>query len=598
MCSILAIISNNELSHHLLDQASNMLNTTVHRGPDDSDSIVIKDKVYLGSNRLSIIGLSVEGRMPLKSYNRDCWIVFNGEIYNYKELRLELQHKGFIFKSSTDTEVVLNSYLLWGEDFIQKLNGMFAFVIYDFANNKTIAGRDRFGIKPLYYTFYENSIVYSSDFLVLKKLHSKGMDLNYSALTAYVKCRFVPGKLTILNNIFKLEPAEIQVTEIHNLSQSNKKFWKPVFQPACFSQSTFNTLLDKAIESAIQADVQPTILLSGGLDSSAILAILHKKGYKNIQNFTCTFSDSKKLKENNKLFNSITTPNIDEREFAYLISNKFEYKIESFTIDSNIEKETFLNMQSALGEPIASPNALGLFLFGQKLKGSTKLSISGTGSDELLGGYQNLYFQDNFSDFNSQNPLDLLNYFADFDNGGVDPLKYLNQDLLELNYLNQYTELSMEGISKEEFPNELLNQLLIFELAFALPGWELDQADRLFMHNSIELRPAFLDNSFVEYCLSIPSASKAKKEPLKQAMINLLPNSILKREKYPGLGTPFSINDQLWFKELKEDLFFNPLDLWDKSYINKLSNVKNSELSFDVLYRLIYLQSWVKNIAQ
>ena len=107
MCSILAIISNNELSHHLLDQASNMLNTTVHRGPDDSDSIVIKDKVYLGSNRLSIIGLSVEGRMPLKSYNRDCWIVFNGEIYNYKELRLELQHKGFIFKSSTDRKSVV-----------------------------------------------------------------------------------------------------------------------------------------------------------------------------------------------------------------------------------------------------------------------------------------------------------------------------------------------------------------------------------------------------------------------------------------------------------------------------------------------------------
>lgn len=596
MCSILGIISSKQIPEKLLKQAPRLLKLTTNRGPDDHGSIIINKCIYLGSNRLSIIDLSPKGRMPLKSLNGNYWITYNGEIYNYTNIRDQLLSKGFRFQSTSDTEVVLNAYIHWGDKFIEKLNGIFAFLIFDKKQNKIIAGRDRFGGKPLYYCQTNNYVIFSSDFILLRDLmYLNSKEIDWPALTAYMQCRFVPGERTILKNIFKLQPAEIKIWQVKNLSSVTRRFWKPRFEPEPFQQETFNKKLNEAIQYTKTADLTPTILLSGGLDSAAIATILHHQGHKKLQTFTCAFKNPDVVHGSNKPSYKITTPNVDEREYAKLVASTFNFSNKSFLIDSNISLELFLVMQQALGEPIASTNALGHYLFALALKGRTKFAIAGTGIDELLGGYRDLYFKNRKKSLETvRDPMIFLKAFADLDMGQISPLQYLNPELIQMDYLLDFTTHAMELFPTVKYPDELLNQLAFFEIAFALPGWELDQADRLFMSQSIELRPAFLENNFVDYTLTIPSKIKLNKYPLKKAMHNYLPKSIIYRPKYPGLGTPQNVCNHKWFKSAVHYLFNKPLNIWNKNNIALLANQPPMKRNLDILYRLIYLQLWLK----
>lgn len=595
MCSILGMVSSKTIPKKLLMQAPMLLDITTDRGPDDRGSIVIDKRVYLGSNRLNIIDLSPGGKMPMKSLHGDYWISYNGEIYNYISLREQLVNEGFIFQSTADTEVILNAYVYWGDKFIEKLNGIFAFLIFDKKNNKIIAGRDRFGGKPLYYSKINDCIIFSSDFTVLRDLvYPNKKEIDLSALTAYMQCRFVPGERTILKKIFKLKPAEIITWKVENLSSTARQFWRPKFEPTPFLQEEFNTKLNEAIRYTKIADLSPSILLSGGLDSAAIAAILYQQGDNKIQTYTCAFTNPDASSKINKPNYQITTPNIDERDRAKVIADIFKYKNESFLIDSDIGLDGFIKMQQVLGEPIASTNALGSYLFALALKGRTKLALAGTGSDELLGGYQDLYFKGKNTALNNiDDPHTFLEAFADFDTGLISPLKYLKPELVQTGYLMNYANQAMGLFPADRYPNELLNQLSFFEIAFALPGWELDQADRLFMSQSIELRPAFLENNFVDYTLTIPSVNKVNKRPLKEAMQKYLPRSVTNQVKYPGLGTPKNVCNQEWFKSALNCLFNETLDIWDKDNVMALAKQPSAGWNFDILYRLVYLQLWL-----
>lgn len=598
MCSILGIISKEKINKDLLKKSSALLKLTTERGPDDSGSVVVNKQVYLGNNRLSIIDKSLKGHMPMKSLRGDYWITYNGEIYNYTSLKNQLTDKGFKFKSESDTEVVLNAYICWGDKFVEKLNGIFAFLIFDKKLNKIITARDRFGAKPLYYSKINNSIIFSSDFDLVKNLvYPENKNLDHSALTSYMLCRFVPGDKTILKNIFKLQPAQIKIWNLKNLSSKSRKFWQPEFKPQKFSQKEFNKKLDDAIKYIKTADLNPSVLLSGGLDSAAIAAILKRQGNKNIKTFTCSFTNPDIEKKTNRSSYYITTPNIDESSYAKLVADSLEFKNKAFFIDYDINIDTFLKMQKILGEPIASTNALGNYLFAIKLNGRTKLGITGTGSDELLGGYKDLYFKNKIKTLKTiDDPKIFLNAFANFDSNKQYPLDYLKNDLIDDDYILDFTTKAMDSFPKNNHKNELLNQLTFFEMAFALPGWELDQADRLFMSQSIELRPGLLENNFVDYCLTIPSEEKLNKKPLKKAVKNILPRSIYNRPKYPGLGTPKDVYNKQWFKIATEELFNNTADIFDKKNIALLAKQPYEKWNFDIIYRLIYLQLWLKDV--
>ena len=333
MCSILGIASPKRIPDKLLKQTPKLLDFTANRGPDDQGSVLIDKHVYLGSNRLSIIDCSPEGRMPMKSLHGDYWISYNGEIYNYIALRKQLLNEGFNFQSTTDIEVVLNAYIYWGEGFIERLNGIFAFLIYDKKQNKVIAGRDRFGGKPLYYSQINNCLIFSSDFTLLRDLAYSGKkEIDLPALTAYLQCRFVPGGRTILKEVFKLQPAEIITWKIKDLSFMAHRFWKPKFESVPFGQEVFDKKLNEAIWYTKTADLIPSILLSGGLDSATIAAILYQQGERKVRTFTCAFINPDILSEINKPNYQITTPNIDERERAEFVANAFNYGNKSFLI--------------------------------------------------------------------------------------------------------------------------------------------------------------------------------------------------------------------------------------------------------------------------
>jgi asparagine synthetase B (glutamine-hydrolysing) len=191
-----------------------------------------------------------------------------------------------------------------------------------------------------------------------------------------------------------------------------------------------------------------------------------------------------------------------------------------------------------------------------------------------------------------RDPLQLLRLFANMDGGPDMALQFLDREFADEDYVNSSVIDASGHFPAQEFPHEALNQLAFFELGFGLPGWELDQADRLYMDRSIELRPAFLENGFVDYALTIPSELKRDKGVLKHAMRGLLPDTIINRPKYPSLGTPRSVYRQPWFKEGLRDLFDHPLDIWDTQQIRRLSKQNPEQFNLDIVYRLVYLQTW------
>lgn len=599
MCSILSIITTKAFSPAFESIADKLLRMTENRGPDESSSIIFNNKIYLGNNRLSIIGKQANCTMPMKCKDREFWITYNGEIYNYKELKEELMQNGLAFSNDSDTEVILKGYEFWGEGIVNKLNGVFAFVIYDKEKNKFVAARDRFGAKPLFFILKNDVLAFSSEFLVLRELISakKRPMISKSALTSFLLCRFVPGDKTIFEEINKLRPAEIQVWDIDNLTHRSEIYWQPTFTPKAFNQDEFNEAFSKAIAATSEADEKACVLLSGGLDSSAIVARLNSLGKKNLDTYSCSFNDVKStLYSKDVLETKITNEILDESEFAQEVADLYSTNHHHYPISSDLSITQFETMQKALGEPVASPNAIGLFLLGGNMLGKTKLALCGTGADELLGGYQKLYVKHIFKKFSTINNSELLNIFSDFDSDTdrENVLNFLSQENVEQTYIENFLETSMIKFDQYKYSDELLNQLLFFELAFGLPGWELDQADRIFMNFSIELRPSFLENDFLNYCLSIYSSDKYNKTPLRVAVENELPPSIVNREKLPSLSTPASAFEQIWFTTIIDDLKANPHEIWNMESLSKYLEKPRAEISFDLIYRVAYLQKWLK----
>jgi len=601
MCFILAIIGKDGLSPSLLLQTPDLLRMAQARGPDDTNSERVTDRVFLGSNRLSIIDFSPHGQMPMKSLEGDYWIVYNGELYNHDELRRQLVAAGLHFRSRSDTEVVLNAYVYWGEKFVDKLNGIFAFVIFDKQQGRLITARDRFGAKPLHYTEMNGHVIFSSDYRILQSVRKPlSNDLDPGAVTAYMHCRFVPGDRSVINGVFKLRPGEIKVWDVRDLSWKSRIFWKPRYSPEPFRPEVFFDKLLQAIHHTSVGDVHPGLLLSGGLDSSAVAALMSQLGNEKVQTYGCTYAGQRTQDpaDEDIVYSQLTNSCVDEDDFAKTVASAFGYQHHTSVIDPTIDFGTFLAMQSALGEPLASTDAIGHFAFARSLAGKTKMVISGTGSDELLGGYEQMYFKTpNPRLATLQDPLEMLRLFSNMDGGRATPVQFLDRDVVDEHYVSGLVTDTLDNFPTRDFPHEVLNQVAFFELAFGLPGWELDQADRLYMDRSIELRPAFLENGFVDYALTVPSELKRDKLVLKQAMRGRLPDTIVNRPKYPSLGTPPSVYGQPWFKEGLRDLFDHPLDIWDKVQIGKLSKQDPRQYNLDIVYRLVYLQTWHRHCA-
>ncbi|MDD4860419.1 MAG: asparagine synthase (glutamine-hydrolyzing), partial [Dehalococcoidales bacterium] len=396
-------------------EISLILESLKHRGPDGSGVFWDKkNRVFLGHQRLSIIDLSDKAKQPMRiitnnptyvktsggrqetitKNKQECVITFNGEIYNYKEIKKELEEKGYKFKSDSDTEVVLNSYLEWGTKCVERFRGMFAFGIWDESKKKMILIRDRFGVKPLYYYFGGDDFIFASELKAICQFPNFHKEINLEVLPLYFHFGYIPDPYTIFKNVFRLEAGMIMEIPLpfNSFNFKKEKYWSPehyfnktpinadLYADSCrHNDEKIINDLEKVLKESFQyrmvADVDVGVFLSGGIDSSLVAAILQKNSSKKIKTFTIGFQDEK--------YNEAPTA----REIAdYLGTEHQEYYVSTEDL-----KKAFDNYANIFDEPFGDSSGLPTYLLAKLARQNVKVALSGDGGDELFSGYSKYY---------------------------------------------------------------------------------------------------------------------------------------------------------------------------------------------------------------
>jgi len=377
MCGIIGILGKESNNKKLLKEMNDLI---THRGPDD-EGFFYSTNVGLAMRRLSIIDLE-KGKQPITSIDRRYTIVFNGEIYNYKILREELKQKGFEFKTDSDTEVLLNLYVLEKEKMLSKLRGMFAFAIYDKENNSVFLARDYFGIKPLYYLQKDNKLLaFGSEIksLLLHPNHQK--EVNDKAVYNYLSFQYNPLEETFFKDIWKLSPGHFIIVNLADGSFVKKKYWSFQFEKRHISTEWVKNSLRGELEDSVGAhmiaDVPVGSFLSSGIDSSIIATLassITKKFGKKLSTFTIGF---KEINEGNQSIETAEAIDSDHQQIELSWDEYFK---------------TLPLIAWHFDEPVADPSAVALYFLAREARKKVKVVLSGEGADELFGGY-NIYLE-------------------------------------------------------------------------------------------------------------------------------------------------------------------------------------------------------------
>ncbi|TRX20790.1 asparagine synthase (glutamine-hydrolyzing) [Flavobacterium franklandianum] len=580
MCGINGILhlqTQKKIDEHLLKK---MRDSLEHRGPDDK-GLFIEKNIGLGHRRLSILDVSAAGHQPFFSDDGRYVMVYNGEIYNFKDFYPELKNNGFDPKTSSDTEVLIQLFQLHGLKMLNRLNGMFAFVIWDKKERKLIAVRDRMGVKPLYYSFYNETFYFASE---QKALFTAGVPLKIAkdGMEEYIFNRFVAGENTLYENIKKILPGHILT--IHESGKTtNEKWWdlkaeiqnQPKIQnPVEWFRETF----DDSIKLRMVSDVPVGVLLSGGLDSSSILASLNHQNFKDIQTFNIGFKE----KEHN------------ESHLAKMMSDKFGYGFHTMQLEDNALFEKLVSSTYFQDEPIMHLSEPHILALSQMAKPSVKVLLSGEGADELMGGYVRYKALKYPSLLSTIATIGHMDYFTT--RPRYEKLARYSQinkpdDLVLYNSCNIYpNDIAMTfGITnppkneyrnqiladaKSLYPNNLRRQALFFDQHTYLCSL-LDRNDRCTMGASIECREPFLDQRLIAGLGSLEDkwlfTGKKWKFILKSAMASRLPEEILNFKKV-GLSVPWG--DYL----IKSPGFIEELESFSKSDLFKMPYFENIDV--------------------
>ena len=583
-----------------------MSNSIRHRGPDD-EGIHLSGSVGLGFVRLAILDLSTTGHQPMHSNNSRYTIVFNGEIYNYIEIREHLKTKGVQFNGHSDTEVLLKSYEVWGESCLEKLNGMFAFGIYDHHSGTLFLARDRFGIKPLYYYADSNKLIFASEIrAIASQLPQDSLQINEQAVFDYlVHNRTDHTSQTFYSQIKKLQHSHcatvsqegVQIRRWYTLANELKD---PFDSPA-----QYRAALGDSIKLQLRSDVPVGVSLSGGLDSSSIVSsLIHDFNKKDVHTFSAVYGSKETGDESRYI-----------REYQSTLENMHFVKPNSDTLYQDLT--TFIN---AHGEPVQSTGPYAQYKVMQLAKKHVKVTLDGQGADEALAGYHyffGIYFKELLKTFKLHRFITENLYFLAKAKSsiGVQSLLYFlmptsfrtNTMVRRKGYIHPdliKTGLETDIISEELDSAQTLGESLInhFELKLEhLLKWE----DRNSMHNSIEARVPFLDHNLVEKTLSLASHELLyhgeTKSILRRAMKGVVPQPILSRKDKIGFGTP---QDQ-WFREPKFKALIEHI-LLDNNEISLFIDTQHayklykSHLTGDInigqdIWKWINLNTWLTN---
>ena len=598
-----------------------MLDTIRHRGPDD-EGIYQGTQVGLGQRRLSIIDLA-SGHQPLSNEDGTIWIVFNGEIYNYRELRTYLLAKGHVFRTQSDTEVIVHLYEELGPQCLGKLRGMFAFAIWDQKTKTLFLARDRVGIKPLYYCLTDESIVFASEVKAILADPAINREIAPEIIDRFLTFLYVPGEETLLKGIRKLAPG--CYLHVQNGRQEVRRYWdlefsKPEEAPTLKdAEDQLVSLLGETVALHMIADVPVGVLLSGGVDSTAVLGFASERTANEINTFTVGFSD----------------PGVvDERPYARLAAETFRSRHYDMTITARDFADFMPRYVWHMEEPVCEPPAVAMYYVSKMARNHVKVLLSGEGGDEAFAGYNNyrnvVWLERLKRVFPALNntaawglsvadswlglprvakyvPLVNARFPDYYYSRTSNPYRYSGNGLGAL-----YSEDFASSIDKQHtiepvrklFSNvkteSILNQMLYIDTKTWLPDDLLIKADKMTMANSLELRVPFLDHKVLEFAASLPSNYKLKgfttKHILKEALSKRVPKQILERRK-TGFPVPYETWLRNDFKDLTRSVLMDrkttERGYFERAAIEKLLACNSDHGAYSKeLFSLLTLELW------
>jgi len=627
MCGISAFLhltNTNAPNRELMQQ---MNDAQFHRGPDEG-AIFIEGPAALAHRRLSIIDVAT-GQQPLTSVDGRYTIIFNGEIYNYRQLRDEIIAQGITFQTKSDTEVILQAWSIWKEKCVDKLNGMFAFVIWNKKEQSFFIARDRFGIKPFFYTIHEGVFYCGSELKTLTCISNINKTLNPQSIEQYFALGYVPEPNTIFKNVYKLKPGHTLKVATGSTKLSVKQYWDISFNGT--HQGTEQELaaeLTKRFKSAVASHMESEVplgsFLSGGVDSSAVVAMMSQISNKDVT--TCSIGFAVK--------------DYNETEFAQQVAKKYHTDHKERIVESD-DYDLLDKLSSLYDEPYADSSAIPTYRVCQLARENVTVALSGDGADELLAGYRRykmLYNEDKIrakfpklirkpvfgllgkiypkldwaprflrakSTFQSIAKDCVEGYFQ-----GVSLVKdeqrskifspSFNTNLKGYNAVQVFKEHQQNFDGKAK---DTLSLLQYIDLKTYLVGDILTKVDRASMAHSLEVRVPFLDHEFAQWAVKVPTKYKLNngvgKFILKKAMEPHLPNDVLYRDKM-GFRVPLAE----WFRgplkqKLKDRLLSDAMrnsNIFDINYIEKLINEHQSGIREHsaVLWTLLMFEAFYR----
>jgi asparagine synthase (glutamine-hydrolysing) len=612
MCGIIGIASTKTNNNEWI---KNGLNSMIHRGPDDFGIYSSRDnKICFGHRRLSIIDLSNFAKQPMVDQNSGNSLTFNGEIYNYKELMNILKQKGYKFFSKSDTEVILKSYEEWGENCVSHFNGMFSFALHDRKNNKVFLARDRAGEKPLYYSFINETLVFSSELKGLFYYTPLKRKINRFSFDNYLAWGYVSSNKSIIEGVNKLKAAHTLTFNVNTGKIKENNYWNlPLYSNSIkFNYkelvSNCEKMLEDSVKNQLVADVPVGILLSGGVDSSLITAMAsrHKK---KVSTYSVIFKDH---------------GSYDESNHSRLISNYFDtnhHELEA----SNISTDIFTDLAFHFDEPVVDSSMIPTYMVSKLISKHCKVALGGDGGDELFGGYSTYPRYLQMQKLNYL-PLKLRKFIANTSHNlmpigmkGRNWLTQLDIDLKNhlpipngpfnqkerIKLMSRYSdwkttsESTRKGITSSEM--DIIQKATRMDFKNYLSEDILVKVDRASMANSLELRSPFLDYKLIEFAFEkVPSNLKVynnqKKILLKKVCKNVLPSNFNFNRKQ-GFSLPLSSylkSDKKWNDLITETLFSND-SIYNKSFLKTFYNLQSKQfINSEKVFGLVLFELWRK----
>jgi asparagine synthase (glutamine-hydrolysing) len=623
MCGIAGLFnpggSIHENSAQILKKMGEVL---THRGPDDYGEYLSQNCGFV-FRRLSIIDIK-HGHQPMFSSSRNSVVVFNGEIYNFKELRRELESEGSIFLTNSDTEVILNGYEIWGGGIVQKLRGIFAFVLYDIEKNKLFIARDHTGIKPLYYSFHYDHFIFASEIKAILKFPGFRANLNIKSLPQFLSFLWVPAPNTLFENIFILEPGCVMTVDAEGIRK--KRYWNP--ELSCPDISTnenkwleiIDSELKRIVEEQMISDVPLGAFLSGGVDSSTIVAFMNQVSDQPITTYTIGFN-KRDLKDDVIL---------SDLEYARLAGEILNVNYNEIIVNPDVTR-LLEKLIWHMDEPLPDPAAITTYLICKAAKEKCSVMLSGVGGDEIFGGYPR-YLANQLAVEYLRIPRLIRERFVSslffkIPTGSSRLLrnakKFLKSADLSFEeryfgYLTYYTQEDLKALLNMDFnwpeifsshrqmlekyrARDDLQSMMNLDLMTFLPYLNLMYTDKMSSAVAVEVRVPYLDHQLIEKAAKIPShfkiRGKRQKYVLKKVAEKYLRHKLVWRRK-AGFGAPIGA----WLKGQAKEMMLDLLSeetikrrgYFNFSFISTLieNHLKEKEYNANQLWQLMAFELW------